>query len=510
MMMPYPSSRFIQCLLWTVVMASTGISADNRADTVTYNDDPELFVTGTRVVKVYPDTRTPGTKQYDDHITVKLHLAAKVWTLLGSPVYMCSGWWELESVVMNYDRQRLGDIPQSVKHKINIWDSTFRFNIAATGGASFGNGVKLVCDAGIFEPPGVREASFNVPGSVGWDRIFEYSDADVFTHGPREKQAKKVMKNARRTDYTVIAIDVIQLKASLGPVYDWIHAQEGSSIAQEEEAVEQELQKVPDDFDGLFDTVDNAKLAKTKTQKLAKTKTTFQHSNQAMERQRAARLSELRRKDCGKTPPNDTSRRDLKRYIDAQSQRMAECLTSTVLIAKQHPATGLWGYSDKQGEWRIPAKFKAAKPFSGGLAAVSNAMGEWGYLTPLGQWHIRPQYRYADDFHPQRHQAVIATEQGSGVIDLQGDIVIKPEWAGVSLNGANYLVQTPNTFRVTRTEREERTHCGKSYWKTIKFSRTYWKSGEISQDGAWVSPLRDHVSDESKVPEGITLSRSCN
>ena len=54
MMMPYPSSRFIQCLLWTVVMASTGISADNRADTVTYNDDPELFVTGTRVVKVYP------------------------------------------------------------------------------------------------------------------------------------------------------------------------------------------------------------------------------------------------------------------------------------------------------------------------------------------------------------------------------------------------------------------------------------------------------------------------
>lgn len=502
--------RVIQPLVGCLMLLAAGLYSAAHANTTEDVLDPELFVTGTKVVKVYPDSRTPGTKQYDDHITVKLHLAGKVWTLLGSPVYMCSGWWELESVVVNYDRQRLGDIPQSVKNKINIWDSTFRFNVAATGGASFGNGVKLVCDAGIFEPPGVRKASFNVPGSVGWDRIFEYSDADVFTHGPREKQAKNVMKHARHTDYTVIAIDVIQLKAALGPVYDWIHAQEGNSIAQEEAAVAQALEQVPDDFDGLFDTVDNAKQAATKTKQLKQNKTVFQRSNQAMQQQRSVQLAALRRKDCGDSPVNAASRSNLKRYLDAQAPHMAACFRNLALTPRQDPRSQLWGYVDKQGTWRIPATFKAAQSFSAGLAAASTANGQWGYLTPLGQWQIPPQYDGAGDFHPGNRQAIISTRQGEGVINQQGGVVIPATWSGVALEGSHYLVNTSAVMKVTRTERERRTHCGKSYWNTIEYGRYFWKAGTMAEDGTWVSALHERSSDEKKLPQPITLSRSCD
>lgn len=506
MMTPYPSTRFIRCLLWTVVMVSAGISADVGANAVLPDDgDAELFVKGSQQVNVYPATRISGSKQYDDHIKVKLHLGAKVWTLLGSPVYMCSGWWEIESVVVNYEKWRLGDIPQSVKNKLHIWDSTFRFNMV-----SFDGGAKLVCDAGEFGPPGKREASFNVPGSVGWDRIFEVSDAEAFVAGgSRADYAKQVLRNASKTPYRLLSIDVIQLKADLGPVYDWINGKEQLAVKQQAATVQEKKAQIPDDFDSLFGTVDAAKTVSQKQQQLQKSVTTADRDNQASARARAAQSQRLRQKDCSDAPLPRAAQGNIESFIDIQSQRLAKCMATVALTLKQDPQSRLWGYTNPQGSWHIPPTFPRARPFSAGLAAAQDKQQRWGYLNVMGEWQIAPQYESVDDFSVDSKQAIISTGKGKGVIDSQGKAVIAPQWEYLHAQGAHYIVQTQFERRDTRTERERDSHCGESFWKTRQFYRNHWREGVMSRSGTWVSALSAKSSDELENKPGITLSRSC-
>jgi hypothetical protein len=59
--------------------------------------------------------------------------------------------------------------------------------------------------------------------------------------------------------------------------------------------------------------------------------------------------------------------------------------------------TGRYGYSDRAGKLRIPARFKAARLFYDGLAAVYDG-DRWGFIDAQGQWRIRPQYQAVRDF----------------------------------------------------------------------------------------------------------------
>lgn len=475
-----------------------------------HGGDAEIFVQGTHITDVYPATRVAGEK-YQDHIKIKLHLAAKVWTLMGSPVYMCSGWWELQSVNVSYVSSRLGDIPQSIKDKVHIWDSKFRVTMVSDQG--FGGRAKLICDAGVFGPPNKKEASFNSPGSVGWDKIFEYSDTDVFTSGSREKQAKEAMKAAKNTakPYTLQSIEVLQLKADIGPVYDWINQQEAKAVANQSARVEQKKQRVPDSFDSLFDTVDRAKAVK---QKQVQQKNFEQQVSRQQDSTNAERLKlsmQIKQRDCGDKPLPGNAQRSLRTFIDAQENRMAECLAAANLTPQKNPETNRWGYVDPQGNWRIPASFGYARPFYAGVAAAKEHDGDWGYINQLGQWEIQPIYKNAGNFDPQTKQAIIwgHGDASVGVIDRQGDQIIEAKWGAVEWTGQYYKVRSQLDRKLAFSRDEKTTRCGETVWEEVDYYQSVWTEGEVRTDGSWASSPQSKQSEPRAASSGgIVLCRN--
>ncbi len=98
----------------------------------------------------------------------------------------------------------------------------------------------------------------------------------------------------------------------------------------------------------------------------------------------------------------------------------------------------LVGYMDKTGKQVIPPRFFHARDFSEGLAAVrvdpkrayhnvgwDKKVWEFGYIDRSGNIKIKPQFASADDFSDGLAQVYIKG-QGSGYIDHQGKMVIKP------------------------------------------------------------------------------------
>lgn len=58
----------------------------------------------------------------------------------------------------------------------------------------------------------------------------------------------------------------------------------------------------------------------------------------------------------------------------------------------------LYGYVDKKGFWVIEPKFKSAKEFSEGLAAVRTLDNLVGYIDTNGEWVITPQFLTGGEF----------------------------------------------------------------------------------------------------------------
>lgn len=80
-----------------------------------------------------------------------------------------------------------------------------------------------------------------------------------------------------------------------------------------------------------------------------------------------------------------------------------------------------WGYIDHQGRMVIDAKFEAARPFVGGVAAV-RMNGVWGYIDVRGDWIIPPKYDHAEDFSSGR--ALVTRGKEQYYIDVQGNRAI--------------------------------------------------------------------------------------
>ncbi|OHD53420.1 MAG: hypothetical protein A2014_04025 [Spirochaetes bacterium GWF1_49_6] len=88
------------------------------------------------------------------------------------------------------------------------------------------------------------------------------------------------------------------------------------------------------------------------------------------------------------------------------------------------------GYIGKSGEVKIPFRYKDARDFSEGLAAVittnAGGYGKWGYINLKGEMVIAPQFDTALDFH----EGLAAVRVGSkwGYIDRNGKYVITPQF----------------------------------------------------------------------------------
>ena len=94
-------------------------------------------------------------------------------------------------------------------------------------------------------------------------------------------------------------------------------------------------------------------------------------------------------------------------------------------------SSGHYGYIDRTGRLVISAQFKAARSFSGGLAAVQAADGLWGYIDHGGTTRIKPRFKTAKDFSEGLAPVQLPGDPGEkvfGFVDPSGTFVIAPRF----------------------------------------------------------------------------------
>jgi len=109
------------------------------------------------------------------------------------------------------------------------------------------------------------------------------------------------------------------------------------------------------------------------------------------------------------------------------TQLVARAVTDDfVLPAKKYDK---WGFINKDGQWKIQAKYEKAYHFTEGLAAVKFA-GKWGYIDHDGLWQIQPRYNQARPF--REGVAGVMNINKWGYIDREGNWTIKPDYNAIS------------------------------------------------------------------------------
>jgi hypothetical protein len=86
-----------------------------------------------------------------------------------------------------------------------------------------------------------------------------------------------------------------------------------------------------------------------------------------------------------------------------------------------------YGFVDKTGEFKIPARFDGTRSFKEGLAAAK--LGDkWGYVDQSGEFVIKPAYVFPGFFCEGLAKVTLEEEGKFGYIDTEGRIVIEAQF----------------------------------------------------------------------------------
>lgn len=137
-----------------------------------------------------------------------------------------------------------------------------------------------------------------------------------------------------------------------------------------------------------------------------------------------------------------------------------------------------FGYVDITGKIAIPPKFKDARCFSEGLAAVMSG-GKWGYIDKTGKYAIPPSYDTAFGF--SEGSARVSKEGKEGFIDVTGKYIIAPQFPEVG-NFSEGLAKAATTYLTGS--------------KILDMSAGRKKWGYIDQAGKYIiQPMFDEADD---------------
>lgn len=90
-----------------------------------------------------------------------------------------------------------------------------------------------------------------------------------------------------------------------------------------------------------------------------------------------------------------------------------------------------WGFIDRKGKMVIPALFEGVGSFSQGVAAASLDGSAWGFIDRQGNWAIEPKYQVAYDF--AGGLAPVRREKNDWIyIDRQGKQALPETYSSVS------------------------------------------------------------------------------
>lgn len=112
-------------------------------------------------------------------------------------------------------------------------------------------------------------------------------------------------------------------------------------------------------------------------------------------------------------------------YAKSTKTPVNKKVESVVLTPKYDKAKGLYGYVDAKGAWVIPPKYRKAKNFSEGLAAVAidRQSSHVGYIDSSDKMVIEAKFFEGSEF--RNGKAVVSLEQKACVIDKKGSVVVK-------------------------------------------------------------------------------------
>ncbi len=130
--------------------------------------------------------------------------------------------------------------------------------------------------------------------------------------------------------------------------------------------------------------------------------------------------------------------------IQPHSRTYSEGLADVVSSSDER----VFGFMDQAGHLAIPTVYRAAEPFSQGLAAVQVDDGRWGFISRENDWVIPPRYLRAYSF--EYDFAAVSNGDKWGFIDATGQLVIPFQFdsaisfrrnvAVVRMNGKNVLI----------------------------------------------------------------------
>lgn len=109
-----------------------------------------------------------------------------------------------------------------------------------------------------------------------------------------------------------------------------------------------------------------------------------------------------------------------------------------------------YGFINEYGHIVVAPCFLRAYSFADGLAAVEVTPGIWGYMTPTGGKAFETLFHWAGDFVGD--YAVVSTNGLYGVVDRQGNYVIRPFYESIAQGDGAFLVYDQGRFRVMNLE----------------------------------------------------------
>lgn len=396
--------------------------------------------------------------------SVRIDLRVRLSTLMGEPVVYCTGRWNLDAVQIAGKRYRDIDVPADVWRQVDLVGINLAFPMTVPMANVAYDQVKyaaLPCDPGVFYGPGNKHASFNVPGSPAWDRLLLRPDWLRYSSDLNERathasapesfvsaeQVKSWLKDRKRKIQfnvdgsgkgTLLYDSLISASVNLWPVRHWVQDQQRVAQAKRQEQRQRKQANAGaggDPLDAMFAEVDSvesereAESAKTQATEAADA------AKRAMEQRRAA----LKAMQCG----DDSSTTDTTSLDEVANQAMrsrAKCDVN--LVAFRDNASELWGYKEKDGTVRIPAKFSYAINFSEGLgiACLGNTDNRCGFVSSTGEFVLSPTFGF---YHIKSFSEGLAAVRFPkadggwnspkwGFINKEGRLVIPSEFDHVS------------------------------------------------------------------------------
>ena len=104
----------------------------------------------------------------------------------------------------------------------------------------------------------------------------------------------------------------------------------------------------------------------------------------------------------------------------------------------------LWGFVDANGMIKIKPSFPFAGEFAEGRCRIKSAQGKWGYIDEDGREIIPAQFDSVTDFSGKT--AVVFQGGLAGLINQQGEFLLKPQFAGLRNDGAQCLFKKDNKW----------------------------------------------------------------